>query len=391
MIQYQEAIDLLDQHISQLETESISIFDAIYRVSAEDVFANLNYPPFSKSAMDGYAIHSSGDNKYKIVGEIAAGSSQSIEIQKGQCLRIFTGAPVPKSCNQVIRQEYVQSDGKYIRITTPDKINIIAMGADLKIGDLIISKKTKLKAQDLSILASFGITEIQVYKKPKIGVIATGSELVAPHTKPNHGQIRNSNSILVSSILKSRNFDCTDYGIINDKEENIIKALKLALNENDLVITTGGVSVGDYDLIPKILVNQSLNKIFHGVALQPGKPICFFKGTSEVFFGLPGNPVASFVNTHLFVLPALNQMMGLDVKQKCLKAPLSKSESFKSQNKLKLLPAKLLIDGNLELININGSAHLHALCQANVLVKIPQEGGTFSQGYKLEYIQLEIL
>lgn len=391
MIQYQEAIDLLDQNIKELKTENISIFDGIHRVIAQDAYANQNYPPFSKSAMDGYALHSSGDTSYTIIGEIAAGDQKDFVLQKGQCVRIFTGAKVPQNCSQVIRQEYVKANNDKIQILQEDNINIIEEGVDLKNGDLIIAKRTKLKAQDLSILASFGICNIEVYKMPKIGIIATGSELVSPNQIPQDGQIRNSNSILVSSILKSRLFECIDYGIINDNEENIVKALKQALQDNDVVITTGGVSVGDYDLIPKILANQSLDKIFHGVALQPGKPVCFFKGDQQVFFGLPGNPVASFVNTYLFVLPALNQMMGLNVSQKCLMAPISMAHSFKAQKRLKLIPAKLLIDGNIELINMHGSAHLHCLCEANILVKIPQEGGDYKKGHKLEYIQLEIL
>ncbi|PCJ16207.1 MAG: molybdopterin molybdenumtransferase MoeA [Candidatus Cloacimonadota bacterium] len=391
MIQYQEAIDLLDQNIKTLKIEKTSIFEGINRVIAEDIFASQNYPSFSKSAMDGYALGSENQKSYEVIGEIAAGDHKDFLLQKNQCVRIFTGARVPESCKQVIRQEYVNANNNYIEVHTKDNLNIIKEGVDLKLGDLVISKNTKLKPQDLSILASFGITDIKTYQKPKVGIIATGSELVSPNQTPNIGQIRNSNSILVSSILKSRGFDCIDYGIINDNEENIIKALKKALNDNDLVITTGGVSVGDYDLIPKILVNQSLDKVFHGVALQPGKPVCFFKGEKEIFFGLPGNPVASFVNTYLFVLPALNQLMGLNVKQKCLKAPISQAQSFKTQTRLKLIPAKLLVDGTLKLINMHGSAHLHCLCEANVLVKIPQEGGDFKQGYKLEYIQLEIL
>ncbi|MCO4782982.1 MAG: molybdopterin molybdotransferase MoeA [Candidatus Cloacimonetes bacterium] len=391
MIQYQEAIDLLDQNIKELSTETISIFDGTHRVIAQDTFANQNYPPFSKSAMDGYALYSAGDSSYEIVGEIAAGDQKDIKLDKGQCVRIFTGAKVPSNCSCVIRQEYVLATDSKIEVQQEDNVNIIKEGVDLKVGDLIVAKGTKLKAQDLSILASFGICDILVYKKPKVGIIATGSELVSPEKTPLDGQIRNSNSILVSSILKSRHFDCIDYGIINDNEENIICALKKALEDNDLVITTGGVSVGDYDLIPKILANQHLDKIFHGVALQPGKPVCFFKGDKEVFFGLPGNPVASFVNTYLFVLPALNQMMGLNVKQKCLSAPLSQEQNFKAQKRLKLVPAKLLVDGSIDLIKMHGSAHLHCLCEANVLVKIPQDGGLFKQGHKLEYIQLEIL
>lgn len=391
MIQYQEAIDLLDQNIKHLKTETISIFDAIHRVIAQDTFADQNYPPFSKSAMDGYAVFSMNEKNYEIIGEIAAGDQKNIPLKEGQCVRIFTGAKVPSNCAQVIRQEYVKVSNHQIIVEQEDNVNIIKEGVDLKVGDMIVPKGTKLKAQDLSILASFGLCTIEVYKMPKVGIIATGSELVSPEQNPQVGQIRNSNSILVSSILKSRLFNCVDYGIINDNEENIIKALKQALEDNDLVITTGGVSVGDYDLIPKILANQSLDKIFHGVALQPGKPVCFFKGDNEVFFGLPGNPVASFVNTYLFVLPALNQMMGLNVKQTCLSAPISKAQTFKAQKRLKLVPAKLLIDGSIELINMHGSAHLHCLCEANVLVKIPQDGGQFEQGHKLEYIQLEIL
>lgn len=313
--------NMLAQLPTPTETETLSLNQAANRVLAQDIISPINVPSFDNSAMDGYAIKLADLDQFStftIAGKAFAGKPFEGEIKSGECVRIMTGAMLPTGCDAVIMQEETEQAGEnQIKFTNSIKLgqNIRRVGEDVAQGSLVLAKGSLLNVASLPLLASLGIAKVEVFKRTKVAILSTGDELVSVGKPLATGQIYDTNRFAVRLMLEKLNCEILDFGILSDDptifEETFVKAQQAA----DVLITSGGVSVGEADFTKDVL--EKLGKIaFWKIAIKPGKPFAFgFLGESEkqtVFFGLPGNPVSALVTFYQLVQPALARLSGLN-------------------------------------------------------------------------------
>jgi molybdopterin molybdotransferase len=356
-------------------TEQVGLWESLGRVLATDISSDINMPPFDKSAVDGYACRKEDlDANLKVVEVIPAGQMPKMEITQGLCSKIMTGAPVPKGANCVIMVEEVDEiDEQTIRFTGKySKTNIAIFAEDVKEGDRVLSKGSLIEPQHIAILAAVGVSNVAVSAKPKVSILVTGDELVEVSEKPNVGQIRNSNGHqLYSQVIRSGATPIY-IGIVDDTESATETAIVNALSQSDIVVLTGGVSMGDFDYVPKVLNGLGVDIKFQTIAVQPGKPTLFGVKGKQLVFGLPGNPVSSLFQFDLLVRTAIRRLMGASSPQReLLRMPLAHDYQRKRSERLALAPAKVNGNGEVELLNYHGSAHIFALAQAQLMVMVP--------------------
>ena len=296
------------------EIEQVSIFDANNRILAEDVIAHVDVPPWDNSAMDGYAVNTEDlkrSNKLEVQGVITAGMSADEQLGKGKAFKIMTGAPIPDNADAVVMVENTESrDGAVIINKLPSATeNIRKKANDIANGDTLVSKGTRLHAEHLMLLSSQGSNKVTVFRKLRVGVVATGSELAAPGEPRKSTQIFESNRVGVSSILSNENVELVDFGIVEDDEASLHKLFIDASERVDVMVSSGGVSVGDADYVKDIIAELGTID-FWKVAVKPGKPFALGKINNTLFCGLPGNPVSSFVTAKLLVVPVIKKMQG---------------------------------------------------------------------------------
>lgn len=373
MITYQEALDKILNSASCLNTERVNILDAYNRVLAVDVYSDINMPPFNKSAMDGYACKRQDiNNLLDIIEIIPAGKSPVKKIEKNQCSKIMTGAMIPDGADCVIMVEDVSEiDGKKIKINRQNTNNNIAYKSeDIKVGDMLLEKNKIITPHDIAILATAGKYEIEVIIKPKIAILSTGDELVEPYKYPEQSQIRNSNAYqLYSQIIKSGSLP-KYYGIALDNEKDTERLITNAVSENDVLILTGGVSMGDFDHVPSVLKKIGFEQIVHNIAIQPGKPTLFAKNNDKYVFGLPGNPVSSYVIFEIIVKPFLYKLMGAEYEFLDSKYLMSFDYKRKKAERLSWIPVRINSEGEIMQIEYHGSAHINSLSFANALLPV---------------------
>ncbi|MEM6594535.1 MAG: gephyrin-like molybdotransferase Glp [Pseudomonadota bacterium] len=313
MISVSEALDALFALVAPLPSETVSLHDAAGRVMAEDAVARRPQPPFAASAMDGYAIQ--GDavpgTQFEVIGEAAAGHEYKGKVATGQAVRIFTGAPVPDGATRVIIQEDVTRKGNIITVSegVDEKTYIRPAGGDFQVGQRINAPR-RLGPSDLALLASMNYSELQVSRQPTVALIATGDELVMPGETPSADQIIASNTFGLKAMFEQAGALVRMIPIAKDRESALSQALFLAA-DNDLIITIGGASVGDHDLVGKVAQDKGLERAFYKVAMRPGKPLMAGRIGGAALVGLPGNPVSSMVCGEIFILPMLRKMLGL--------------------------------------------------------------------------------
>ena len=378
LLPYNEALQIMLDSAKPLKTEKVCFMESLNRVLAEDIFSDINMPPFNKSAMDGYACRSEDlANELEVIEVIGAGHSPTKVIGENQCSKIMTGAKVPEGADTVIVVEAVQEleNGKIKYRAKTSKSNICELGEDVKTGDLVIKKGTKIKSKHIAVLASVGKVEAEVYCKPKVAVISTGDELVEPLMKPRGSQIRNSNAYQLMAQLKEMGVDAEYMGIALDNEESTKEIVQKAVDYRaDIIIASGAVSVGDFDFVPKIVQQLGFEFLFHGVATKPGKRTLFGQKENQFFLGVPGNPVSSFIQFQMLLKPFINKLMGNNDRFTDLQLELAKD--FKRKNAKRLSFEPVIINGNkVELANYNGSADITSLVQADGVMIV--EKGVF--------------
>ena len=307
------------------DIEQVSIFDANNRILAQDIVANVDVPPWDNSAMDGYAVNTeameeTGSTKLELQGVITAGMRADTPLQKGKAFKIMTGAPVPDNANAVVMVENTsECDGQIIINKSPlPHENIRKKANDIACGDTLVQKGTRMHAEHLMLLSSQGKDTVEVFRKLRVGVVATGSELASPGSTRADTQIYESNRVGICSILQNENVELIDFGIVEDDEASLRKLFIDASDRVDVMVSSGGVSVGDADYVKDIIAELGAID-FWKIAVKPGKPFALGKIHNTLFCDLPGNPVSSFVTAKLLVVPIIKKMQG----QSEYHAPLS--------------------------------------------------------------------
>ncbi len=371
MIQLEEALKIAYDNSFVLGTENITYFHSLGRVLAEDITSDISMPPFDKSAMDGYACRSKDIFRdLTIIETVRAGVVPEKHIGKDQCSNIMTGAILPKGADCVIMVEHTEKtiENKVRFIKDKTRKNICYKGEDIKKGQKVIDKGEFIKPQHIAVMASVGCLNPLVYIKPRIGVLATGTELVEPEKYPELSQIRNSNGSQMIAQLSTMGIQAQYYGIAADSEEDTFDMLEQSVKENDVTLLSGGVSMGTYDFVPEVLEKLGFRLLFQHISIKPGKPTTFGINGKKFVFGLPGNPVSSFNLFELLVKPFLYNLMNKDYCPAILNLPVEKQMERKKSDRLAWFPGIITEKGSVKQIEYHGSAHIYSLINADCLI-----------------------
>lgn len=390
----QDALDSLMQTLTSIkEQETVALAAATGRILAEDFSAGINVPPYDNSAMDGYAVRVEdliqGQTILSVTQRITAGRVGE-PLLAGEAARIFTGAPLPAGADAVIMQENCELNGDQVTVLRAAERgeNLRRVGEDMKVGEVLLTAGHRLRAQDIGLMASAGVTELQVRRKLKIALMTTGDELVPPGTELQPGQIYNSNFFTLSALLHSLNVEVIDLGVIEDDFVSTRQALEEAANTVDCIISTGGVSVGDEDHVKAAVEAVGFLELWK-LAIKPGKPFASGKVHDAQFFGLPGNPVSAFVTFALLVRPCLLTMLGCKQafpRKFQLEAGFARPESGERQEYVRAIVSEE-VTGVLRLLPYDNqsSGAGASLSRADGLAIIPPYTSV-AIGDRLEYI-----
>ncbi|MDA1237704.1 MAG: molybdopterin molybdotransferase MoeA [Proteobacteria bacterium] len=392
MISVNDALTHILAELPRLNAEKVNLYGAMGRVLAVNVSAKVSHPPFNSSSMDGYLIADQTpmiDKPYILIGEAAAGKPFKKAIRKNETIRIFTGAPVAAGGCSVVIQEDITKKGKEIWVQpTYDKKNYIRpIGNDFSINSML-NAPVLITPYHISLLAAMNLNEVCVSRKPRVAIITTGDELVMPGETPSESQIISSNAFGLYSMVKNQGADPIILPIARDNEESLISVLKLA-TDCDLILTIGGASVGDYDIVQKCLKVMGLRLSFYKVAMKPGKPLFAGKlGTSSVI-GLPGNPISSLICGELFVIPAIKRMLGLtDVIRKTVNIKISHNLEINGPRETYM---RASVDSSLENVKAflrQDSSLITILTDSNALIKRPANAHPVNKGSQVPVLLL---
>ena len=401
MIQVQEALDKILCQIQFKGVERVPLGQALGRVLAEDIVSRINNPPLDNSAMDGYALiakdieSATPENpvKLEVVEEIAAGYTAKGTLKPGQAMRIMTGAPIPPGANAVLMQEDTQKDGDSILCLDKADVeeNIREAGEDVRIGEGVLKKGTTLSPAHIGMLAVIGRSQIAVSQRPTVSILSTGDEILELDETPQGPQIFNSNGHMLAAQIKSAGGIPVYLGIAKDTEKDLMEKFEWALKA-DIVVSSGGVSVGDYDLVKSSLQKMGQDMLFWKVAMKPGKPLAFGRIGKTPIFGLPGNPVSSFVSFEQFVRPSLRKVLGCsDLSHKTVQAKLTRTINKKPGRLHFLSSIVSWADGEYTVTPAGeqGSGILKSAANANGLLIFPLEAEEIKQGQEVAVQLLE--
>ena len=315
MLTVEQAIEQILSRVAPLATERVSILSALGRALAEPIVSGREIPPWSNSSMDGYAVRAEDaratPTRLAVVGTVTAGSMPTRDVKSGEAIRIFTGAPLPEGADAVVPQEDTEAmDGQVVLKTAVSSgAYVRPRGEDLRVGDVVLEPGTALGPAEVGLLATLGATQVLVYRKPRVAIVSTGNELAELGREPGPGQIPNTNSYSLFAQVLEAGGEPLNLGIARDQLDAIEERLRWAASA-DLVLSSAGVSVGDYDLVKTALTRAGAQLHLWQVSMRPGKPITFGTIGQRPIFGLPGNPVSAMVTFELFVRPALRRMAG---------------------------------------------------------------------------------
>jgi len=392
MITVEEALAYIEKsEVKILGDEVLPLESALNRVLSSDVLSPIQMPPFPQSAMDGYAVNfNSNHSIYNCVGEIAAGQKQNFSLKQGEAVRIFTGAMVPETANMVIRQEDVIRDDDCLTFTSVPKIgsNIRPTGEQIRAGEVALEKGVQLTSAGIGFLTALGIQKVSVHQTPRIAIISTGNELktAGEHLEPC--QIYESNGQMLQSALLNYGFSNTTYYRLGDNYKDTLETVKILIAKYDLLIFSGGISVGDYDYVGKGLTENGVQEIFYKVKQKPGKPIYYGQKNGKIIFALPGNPAACQTCFLIYVLPVLSQMIGLGYQGLTkLKGQLN-TEYIRKGDRAQFLKAFHDQNGKLEILDGQSSAMLKSFAVANALVYIPIDQSSVDEGEPVSFYLL---
>lgn len=394
MTSVEEAQAKVLEEVRPLGVEAVDLAQCLGRVLAQSLVAPHDLPPFDNSAMDGYALRAEDTSsaspnlpvKLKIVGESSAGRGYPSQLQPMEAVVINTGAPVPVGANTVLPLEQAQLEAGHLLVETPIKMgmNIRPKGLDVQKDTPVLEAGTRLQLQHMGLLAALGLSPLQVYRRPRVAILVTGSELLPYNAPLQPDAIRDSNSLVLRLWLESQGIPCTFASTVPDDLPVLISRLRQALHEVEVILLTGGVSVGERDLVKPALQDLGIDTVFWRVNMKPGKPILFARRGSQAIFGLPGNPLAVMVGLLVFVLPYLRALEGEThplprYLMARLNTPVNKRESRAEFQTARLC---VLADGSLSVTPTpaQGSALLGSLAQANAFIYLPSGESAYPEG-----------
>jgi molybdopterin molybdotransferase len=398
LLSFTEARRVVEEHAAKVtptEPELTALLDSIGLVLAEDLRADRDFPPFPRSTRDGYAVRASDAQSVPAhllcVGTVKAGATveeSGVSVGAGEAVEIMTGAPVPDGADAVVMVEYTEStnDKVTVKRTVNPGENVVPAGTEAHHGDVIVRRGTRIQHAVVAVAAAVGRPDVAVYRRPKVSVLATGDELVDINLPPGPNEIRNSNTYSLAAQVCETGGEATLLPVARDDASELALLLRKGLDA-DLLLLTGGVSAGKYDLVEEVLASLGAQFFFTGVAIQPGKPVVFgqvaLNGGTTPFFGLPGNPVSTMVTFRLFARPVLDALSGakpepLAFTQAVLRAPFATKTGL-----TRFLPGQL--DGSydgpgVELVRWQGSGDLVAASRSNCYIVVPPDRERFEAG-----------
>ncbi len=389
MIAVKNAIQIIESTIRSQKVHSKKVVKVLNQVLAEDIVSPIDMPPFKQSSMDGYAIIHSEEGQYQITGEVQAGASKDLTLKQGEAVRIFTGARVPESADTVVMQEHTSVEKNVLIVEEVPKkgSNVRPQGEQIKKGEVALQKGTLLKQAAIGFLAGLGIEEVKVFNLPKVSILITGNELQPPGKKLKKGQVYESNSITLKLALKNLGINKVTVEHVKDKLGATTKVIKKHLRQADVVLISGGISVGDHDFVKEALERNKVEELFYKVNQKPGKPLWFGKKDEKVVFALPGNPASSLTCFYVYVLPALKRMMGhrdMHLPRKTATA----SEDIRNKHRKDLFLKGIVNDGKAKVLIGQASSMLRSFAICNALLMIPADQEVVKQGEAFQYIQL---
>lgn len=385
MVSVQDAFSILQNNLPALQQVEFPLIQAQKHVLASAVFSPINMPPFRQSAMDGYALCLFEGLEYEIIGEIKAGDSHLVELLPGQAIKIFTGAAVPDSAQAVIQIEKVsEKDGRlFLQEPVKPETNVRPVGEQISVGELALEKGTLLNAAAIGFLAGLGFTSAKVFQKPNVGIVVTGNELTKPGEPLEYGKVYESNGIMLATALKEAYFEKVTLYEVNDDFENTKNKLAEALSENEVVLVSGGISVGDYDFVARALKELEVETLFYKVNQKPGKPLFAGKTKDKIVFALPGNPAAALTCFYVYVLPTLSILMG--------KAPnysqsrlISIAHDYSVRNTRSQFLKANIVNDEANVLSHQASSMLNSFAVSNGLVFVPDGIYELKKGDKVE-------
>ncbi|HWT01615.1 MAG TPA: gephyrin-like molybdotransferase Glp [Pyrinomonadaceae bacterium] len=398
MISVEEAVRIVKERTPALGAESVALADALGRVLAEEVVADSDLPPFDRAQMDGYAVRAAdtagAPASLRVVGESAAGRGWKNEMKPGEAVRIMTGAPVPAGADSVQKVEVTKEQDGRVEIFEAAGAGqfIVRRASEVKMGQTVLEAGEEINAARMAALASFGHAEVRVGKRPRAAVLATGTELVAVHETPDADQIRDSNTYSLAAYARLAGAEVERLPLAGDDPELLKREIAAAAARSDLLVLSGGVSMGVYDFTKAALKELDAEIFFERVSLRPGKPTVFARLGETLVFGLPGNPVSVSVTFNLFARTALRAMQG------CTEAAMPEERAVLARSvkgsaeRASYLPARLSTDeeGRLvaEPLKWGGSSDFVAFARATALVVVPEGVPILEGGAKVRVVRL---
>lgn len=373
MISVVEALKIIYEKTGLSRCENTDIASAYGKILAENVFSPIHMPPFRQSAMDGFALKLNGSSTYLIKGEVKAGDNSNFSLNQGEAVRIFTGAMVPDDADAIVIREHVEVDGAHVYLNKVPAVeaNIRPMGEQVKKGDAVLNKGTKLNEAGIGFLAGLGISEVNVFKTPVVTLLITGNELQEPGSFLQPGCIYESNSVMLQAALRRAGISRVNIVKIKDTLDETTKAIATQLSQADVLLITGGISVGDYDFVKEALEANSVKEAFYKVNQKPGKPLWFGTKDKKLVFALPGNPAASLTCFYVYVLPALQKLSGDPGFGLQRSSAQLTSEITNTTGKSLFLKGKCE-HGKISVLTGQASSMLISFAQSNALIYVPE-------------------
>jgi len=381
-----------------MPAEPVSLVDSIHRIIREDILADADSPRFDKAIRDGFAVRFEDvaqiPSALSVIGESRAGAGTGVTVQRGQCCEIMTGAPMPAGANAVVmveNTERISPDSVRILKAARENEGLLHRGTEAKKGELILRSGRKIGLADIGLLAGVGKSSVMVSRRPRVAVIATGDELVEVAETPKADQIRNSNTYTICAQVKEAGGEPLPLGIARDNLDDLRAQIRRGL-EQDILIVSGGVSMGKYDLVEQVFAEFGVEILFDKIAMKPGKPTVFGQTARTFVFGLPGNPISTMVSFHMFVRPLILFLLKAeDTTPKVLGAKLEAPAKCDPE-RAALVPALVRFDAGQYWIQTSpwkGSSDLVGLSRANALLMIPRRAGTLEAGETAQFLFME--